>query len=160
MADCLPCNVDVVWMDYAQGRRAVWGGDVTQSCPGYVREALVDIGWCPFTCRAPDQSGHGVDKLLKAPLTLAQCFLGANLIVDVERNPVPLHDRSVVITPRLHPALRPAITIFLAPAEPHYGAVASFETLQQRALHLGSVVWMNQFLQQLFDAWLLKSLEV
>ena len=126
-----------------------------------VDQALVEECRLTVGCQATDGDRDHVDELRKLPLPVAQRFLCAHLIIDVERNSIPLRNRSVFVTSRLHPALRPAIdAIFFAPAEPHSGAAAGGETIPQRVLHLGSVFGMNQLLQQFFDARLSESFEV
>ena len=124
-----------------------------------VEQALVEEGRLALGRQTPDVDRDHVHELRELPLPFAQRLLRAHLIVDVERNAVPLHNRAGFITPRLHPALRPSIgAILLAPTKPHRGAVASFEAILQRALHFGSIFGMNQLFQQRFDARLAREL--
>ena len=118
-----------------------------------IEQALVEEGRLAFGRQTPDVDRNHVHELRELALPVAQRLLRAHLLVDVERHAVPLRNRSVLITPRLHPALRPAIgAILFAPTKPHRGTAAGFETILQCALHLGSVFGMDQLLQQFFDA--------
>src|SRR5690606_21883149 len=101
-------------MDDAQGRRPVRRGDILKGSAGYVREPLVDVGRCSFTRRAPDQSRHGIDELLKLPLVPPPRLLGMHLIVYVVTQAVPLDDAPVLIPQRLRTARHPVIDAICA----------------------------------------------
>ena len=126
-----------------------------------VDQALVEEDRLAFRRQAPDLDRDHVHELRQLALPVAQRLQRAHLLVDIEGDAVPLHDRSVVIAPRLHPAFGPAVdAILFTPAKPHGGAAAGFETIAQRALYVGSILGMNQLLQQLVDARFAESVEI
>src|SRR5258705_12233878 len=98
----------------AQGWRPVGRGDILKCGAGYIREPLVDVGRHSFARRAPDQSGHGVDQLLKLALAFAQRELSGLLLVDVDSCAVPACDPASGIA-RWYPRV----------AEPAIGAVVA-----------------------------------
>src|SRR3546814_1447945 len=82
-----------------------------------------------------------MEHLAVAALTFAQCRLRAHLIVNVDGNLVPVHDRSISIAQRLRARLYPAITaVFPTPAILHLEGVASFERSEEHTSELQSLM--------------------
>src|SRR3546814_4343999 len=93
-------------------------------CVRYVQaekiyQALVEEVRLAVRSQPPEQAWNQVDELRELPLPVAQRLLRAHLIVDVEIDSVPLHNRSVLIAQRLHSALCPAIGSILEIGRAH-----------------------------------------
>ncbi len=77
-----------------------------------VENLLVDELEFAFHCRGNYLSVDGVKNQAKPLLTLAKLFFGALTFFDVEVNPDPVEDRSVVRSKGLRAAEEPAVVAF------------------------------------------------